>query len=463
MYRYDDIDQRLVDQRVAQFRDQTRRFLAGELSEDEFRPLRLRNGLYIQRHAPMLRIADSVRAAVARSSCASWRTSRASTTAATATSPRARTCSSTGRSSRTVPDILGELATRADARDPDQRQLRPQHHHRPLRRRRARRDRRSAAVLRDHAPVVDAAPRVHLPAAQVQDRGHRLAGGSRRVARARHRPAPASAMPTAKSASRCSSAAAWAARRSSASVIREFLPLAAAADVPRSDPARLQPLRPPRQHPQGAHQDPREGASASQKFREQVEAEWRQLRSDSAPRARRGRGRARRRVLRAAGVRDAARTSDVAAGRDARVPRPGIASNTRTHKVPGYRAVYAVAQGAGVPPGDMTADQMDARRRPRRPLSASASCASRTTRTCCSPTCASATASRCGSELQSARPRDAEHRHADRHDLPAPGGDFCALANASSIPIAEAIQRALRRPRLPATTSARSSSTSPAA
>jgi sulfite reductase (NADPH) hemoprotein beta-component len=57
MYRYDPIDQRIVDERVAQFRDQTRRFLAGELSEDEFRPLRLRNGLYIQKHAPMLRVA----------------------------------------------------------------------------------------------------------------------------------------------------------------------------------------------------------------------------------------------------------------------------------------------------------------------------------------------------------------------------------------------------------------------
>lgn len=57
MYIYDAIDQRLVDERVAQFRDQTRRFLAGELSNDEFLPLRLMNGLYIQRHAPMLRIA----------------------------------------------------------------------------------------------------------------------------------------------------------------------------------------------------------------------------------------------------------------------------------------------------------------------------------------------------------------------------------------------------------------------
>ncbi|HWL63696.1 MAG TPA: nitrite/sulfite reductase [Steroidobacteraceae bacterium] len=57
MYRYDDIDATLVAERVSQFRDQTRRFLAGKLSEDEFRPLRLRNGLYIQKHAPMLRVA----------------------------------------------------------------------------------------------------------------------------------------------------------------------------------------------------------------------------------------------------------------------------------------------------------------------------------------------------------------------------------------------------------------------
>jgi sulfite reductase (NADPH) hemoprotein beta-component len=57
VYQYDDIDRTLVNERVAQFRDQTRRFLAGELTEDEFRPLRLRNGLYIQKYAPMLRIA----------------------------------------------------------------------------------------------------------------------------------------------------------------------------------------------------------------------------------------------------------------------------------------------------------------------------------------------------------------------------------------------------------------------
>jgi sulfite reductase (NADPH) hemoprotein beta-component len=57
VYQYDEIDHSFVNERVAEFREQTRRFLAGELTEDEFRPLRLRNGLYIQTHAPMLRVA----------------------------------------------------------------------------------------------------------------------------------------------------------------------------------------------------------------------------------------------------------------------------------------------------------------------------------------------------------------------------------------------------------------------
>ncbi|MDP3008520.1 MAG: nitrite/sulfite reductase [Methylococcales bacterium] len=57
MYQYNEIDQTLVDERVAQFRWQTEQFLRGELSEDRYRHLRLRNGIYIQTHAPMLRIA----------------------------------------------------------------------------------------------------------------------------------------------------------------------------------------------------------------------------------------------------------------------------------------------------------------------------------------------------------------------------------------------------------------------
>ena len=57
MYKYDAIDRQLINERVDQFRDQVRRWKAGELADDEFRPLRLQNGLYIQRHAPMFRIA----------------------------------------------------------------------------------------------------------------------------------------------------------------------------------------------------------------------------------------------------------------------------------------------------------------------------------------------------------------------------------------------------------------------
>jgi sulfite reductase (NADPH) hemoprotein beta-component len=57
MYRYTEFDRQFVHARTAQYRDQLQRNLAGELSDDEFRPLRLQNGWYVQRHAPMLRVA----------------------------------------------------------------------------------------------------------------------------------------------------------------------------------------------------------------------------------------------------------------------------------------------------------------------------------------------------------------------------------------------------------------------
>ena len=57
MYRYDEFDQAFVENRVTQFRDQTRRRLSGELTEEQYRPLRLMNGLYLQLHAYMLRVA----------------------------------------------------------------------------------------------------------------------------------------------------------------------------------------------------------------------------------------------------------------------------------------------------------------------------------------------------------------------------------------------------------------------
>src|SRR5215467_3339540 len=57
MYLYDDLDRTLVTERAAEFRDQVTRRLSGELTEDEFKPLRLMNGVYLQLHAYMLRIA----------------------------------------------------------------------------------------------------------------------------------------------------------------------------------------------------------------------------------------------------------------------------------------------------------------------------------------------------------------------------------------------------------------------
>ncbi|MEC8443232.1 MAG: nitrite/sulfite reductase [Pseudomonadota bacterium] len=57
MYVYDEYDQQLLNERVAQFKGQTERYFAGKIAEDEFLPLRLQNGIYVQRYAPMLRIA----------------------------------------------------------------------------------------------------------------------------------------------------------------------------------------------------------------------------------------------------------------------------------------------------------------------------------------------------------------------------------------------------------------------
>jgi sulfite reductase (NADPH) hemoprotein beta-component len=57
MYKYDNYDQAMVDTRVEEFRDQVRRRLEGHITEEQFRPLRLMNGLYLQLHAYMLRVA----------------------------------------------------------------------------------------------------------------------------------------------------------------------------------------------------------------------------------------------------------------------------------------------------------------------------------------------------------------------------------------------------------------------
>ena len=176
-YRYDEFDRTLVSERVAQFRDQVERRLAGELTEDEFKPLRLMNGLYLQLHAYMLRIAipygtlssrqlrklaahraqlrprlrpfhhapePAVQLAEARRTCRtswpSWPRSRCTPSRPPATA------------SATSPPTISPAPppTRSPTRAPS----------------------------RDHAPVVVAASGVHLPAAQVQDRGDRRAAAT---------------------------------------------------------------------------------------------------------------------------------------------------------------------------------------------------------------------------------------------------------------------------------------------
>ena len=187
MYKYDKYDQAMVDARVAEFRDQVARRIAGDLTEDQFKPLRLKNGLYLQLHAYMLRVAIPYGTLSAAQMRHAGRYRATSTIAATATSPRARTSSTTGSSWPTLPTFSpisrrsrcmrsrpAATASATSARD---------HYRRGGRRR----DGRSAPLCRAAAPVVELPPGVRLPAAQVQDRGHRQRDRPRGDEAARHR------------------------------------------------------------------------------------------------------------------------------------------------------------------------------------------------------------------------------------------------------------------------------------
>ena len=257
MYRYDEFDTTFVRQRVDQFRDQVNRRVAGDLTEEQFRPLRLMNGLYLQLHAYMLRVAIPYGTLNAR---------QMRQLAFIADQYDKGYGHFTTRQNiqfnwpklADVPDILDRPGRCRDARHPDQRQLHPQRHRRPVRRRRRGRDRRSAPLRGADAPMVEPAPGILLPAAQVQDRGHR-----RRCRPRGHQACTTSALDlkrnaTAKPDSRSWSAAAWAARPWS----RQDGPRLAC----RKDDllAYLEAImrvynlhRPARQQVQGADQDPR--------------------------------------------------------------------------------------------------------------------------------------------------------------------------------------------------------------
>ena len=214
-----------------------------------------------------------------RGSCARSPRSRASTTAATAISRRARTCSSTGsgwkrrptswRCSPTVEmhaiqtsgNCIRNITTR------------------PVRRRRARRDRRSARrTARSCASGRTLHPEFALPAAQVQDRGQRRARGPRRGRRCTT--SACSCVHERRRRDRLPRAGRR--RHGPHADDRQRDPrvpaVAGDADLRRGDPARLQPLRPPRQHLQGAHQDPGARHSAPRSSRARSKPNSQQLR-----------------------------------------------------------------------------------------------------------------------------------------------------------------------------------------
>jgi hypothetical protein len=172
MYQYDHYDQTLVDERVAQFRGQVQRYLAGELTDDEFRPLRLMNGLYLQRHAPMLRVAIPYGLLSARQLRTLAHIARRYDQGLRPFHHPPEHSIQLAEAGRDAGYSGGTGASR-DARHSDQRQLHSQCHCGSSVRRRPGRNRRPAHLLRNHSPVVHLSPGIFLPAAQVQNRGDR--------------------------------------------------------------------------------------------------------------------------------------------------------------------------------------------------------------------------------------------------------------------------------------------------
>ena len=254
MYAYDELDRTLINERVSEFRDQVKRRLSGELTEDEFKMLRLQNGVYLQLHAYMFRVAipygtlssKQLRALahVARQIRSRLRPFHHPAEHPVQLDQARRTAGCAGRSRR-----------RRHSRHADLGQQHPQRHLGPMGRRGARRDRGSPHLVRAAAAVHHAASGILLPAAQVQIRDHRVRSRSRGDQGARYRPA---ALQERRRRNRLRGAGR---RRPRPHALHRQNHQAVRArprspELCRGDPARLQPVRPPRQYLQGAHQDP---------------------------------------------------------------------------------------------------------------------------------------------------------------------------------------------------------------
>ena len=173
MYAYDELDRTLINERVSEFRDQVKRRLSGELTEDEFKMLRLQNGVYLQLHAYMFRVAIPYGTLSSKQLRALAHVARRYDRGYGHFTTRQNIQYNWIKLAE-LPDALEDLAESRHSRHADQRQQHPQRHFGPMGRRGAGRDRGSPDLVRNPAAIHDAASGILVPAAQVQVRDHRL-------------------------------------------------------------------------------------------------------------------------------------------------------------------------------------------------------------------------------------------------------------------------------------------------
>ena len=445
MYRYDDSTGRSSPSASREFRDQVARRLSGELTEDEFKPLRLMNGLYLQLHAYMLRIAIPY-------GTLSSRQLRKLADIARKLRPRLRPFHHAPEppvqldQARGAAGRHGRAGRGRDARHPDLRQLHPQRHRRPLRRRRGRRDRRPAPLGRDRPPVVDAASGILFLPRKFKIAVTGVGARPRRDARSTTSACGCSATTRARSASRSWSAAGSAARRSSPR--RSAVPAQArrcwatsrrsCASTTSTAGATTSTRRASRSWCTSSA--PRSSPRRSRPNGSSIKDGALALDPAGSPRS--------PRASRYPAYR-AARGQPAGAGAGAHAPiarfDAWVGNIGRQHKVPGYAIVTLSLKPIGGTPGDATAEQMDA-----------------------SPT--SPTAIRFD-EIRVSHEQNLVLPHVAQRDLPAvwraldaigladaecradhrhhrlPGPRLLRLANARSIPVAQEISQRFARSR----------------
>ncbi len=432
MYRYDKYDQAMVDARVADFRDQTRRRIAGQLTDDQFKPLRLKNGLYLQLHAYMLRVAIPYGTLNSRQMRKLAHIAR--------TYDRGYGHFTTRQNIQynwikleQAPDILAELATvemhAIQTSGESIRNVSADHY---------------AGAAADE--IIDPRPWAEMlrqmttfhPEFSYLPRKFKIAVIAAEEDRAAMRWHDFGLRIVKNAAGEIGFEVYPGGGMGRTPFIaykaRDFLPAEPDLQLSAGRPAGLEPSRPARQHPQAADEDPRPRAG-----RGGIHPPGRGgLPAHPQARARfpAGRIRPHRRLLRAAAVRD----------RPVRRDRPlrsglrgvGRPATSIAHKAPGY----AIANISLKPIGGIRRGHHAPNRWTSSPISpsatASTSCARPMPRTWCCRTFASRTSTRSGRRCVEAGLADA-NLDLVTDIIACPGLDYCSLANARSIPVAQKI------------------------